>query len=67
MMKQADDEIVEEIRRLRRAHAKSLCYDQERITEDLQRQECESGTRVVQRPPRIPRDPGCPKLPGKVA
>ena len=48
------DEIVEEIRRRREAHAASLDYDLKRITEDLQRQERESGTRVVKRPPRKP-------------
>ncbi len=53
-MNQADDEIVEEIRRRREAHAESLGYDLKRITEDLQRQERESGARVVQRPARKP-------------
>lgn len=48
------DEIVEEIRRYREAHAASLQYDLKRITEDLQRQERESGARVVTRPPRKP-------------
>lgn len=48
------DEIVEAIRRHREAHAASLDYDLERITEDLQRQERESGTRVVKRPSRKP-------------
>ena len=47
-----DDEIVEEIRRRRQAHAESLDYDLKRITKDLQRQEQVSGTPVVQRPPR---------------
>ena len=55
MTNQADDEIVEEIRRRRQAHAEALDYDLKRITEDLQRQEQESGTPVVQRPPREPR------------
>jgi hypothetical protein len=54
MTNQADDEIVEEIRRRRQAHAESLGYDLKRITEDLQRQERQSGTRVVQRPSRKP-------------
>ena len=49
------DEIVEEIRRHREAHAASLDYNLKRITEDLQRQEKESGTEVVTRPPRKPR------------
>ncbi len=48
------DDIVEEIRRHREAHAASLDYDLKRITEDLQRQERESGTRVVSRPSRKP-------------
>jgi hypothetical protein len=47
-----DDEIVEEIRRRRQAHAESLGYDLRRITEDLQRREKESGDPVVERPPR---------------
>lgn len=48
------DEIVEEIRRHREAHAASLDYDLKRITADLQCQEQESGTKVVTRPPRKP-------------
>ena len=54
MTSKVEDEIVEEIRHRRQAHAESLGYDLKRITEDLQRQERESGTRVVQRPPRRP-------------
>ncbi len=54
MTNEMDDEIVEEIRRRRQAHAESLDYDLRRITQDLQRQERESGTPVVQRPPREP-------------
>jgi hypothetical protein len=54
MKNQVDDEIVEEIRRRRAAHAESLDYDLNRIAEDLQREERESGTPVVQRPPRRP-------------
>jgi len=49
-----DDEIVEEIRRHRQAHAASLDYDLKRILKDLQRQERESGRSVVTRPPRKP-------------
>jgi len=55
VMKRADDEIVEKIRRRREAHAESLNYDAKLITEDLQRQERESGAVVVRRPPRKPR------------
>lgn len=54
MTNRIEDEIVEEIRRRRQAHAQSLGYDLKRITEDLQRQERESGARVTQRPPRKP-------------
>ena len=56
MTKMPDDEIVEEIRLRRQAHAQSLGYDLKRITEDLQRQEKDSGVPVVQRPPRTPRE-----------
>lgn len=59
MMSEFDDEIVEEIRRRREAHAESLGYDLKRITEDFQRQERESGTPVVARGPREPQ--GMPK------
>lgn len=54
MTNRLDDEIVEEIQRRRQAHAESLDYDLKRITEDLQRQERESGAQVVKRPPRKP-------------
>jgi hypothetical protein len=54
MTKQADDEIIEEIRRRRQAHAESFDYDLERITKDFQEQERKSGVRVVRRPPRKP-------------
>ena len=48
------DEIIEEIRRYRESHAASLDYDLKRITQDLQRQERESGMRIVERPRRKP-------------
>jgi len=48
------DEIIEEIRRHREAHAASLDYDLTKITEELQRQEIESGRVVVSRRPRGP-------------
>jgi hypothetical protein len=54
MTNPVDDEIVEAIRRVRQAHAESLEYDLKRITKDVQRQERESGTPVVQRPSRKP-------------
>jgi hypothetical protein len=56
-VKQApDDEIVEEVRRRRQAHAESLDLDMRRITEDLQRQEKESGASIVRRSGRKPRE-----------
>ncbi len=55
MTSKIDDEIVEEIRRRRQAHAESLGYDLKRITEDLQRREEECGVPVVDRPARKPR------------
>jgi len=53
-VKSPDDEIVEEIRRQREAHAASMDYDLKRIVHDLQRQEQAFGPDVVTRPPRIP-------------
>jgi len=53
-MNTLDDEIVEEIRRRRQAHAASLDYDLKRSTEALQRQERQSGARLVVRAPRKP-------------
>ena len=54
MTKTIEDELVDEIRRRREAHARSFDYELRRITEDLQRQEQESGTEVVKRPSRRP-------------
>jgi len=48
------DDIVEEIRRRRQAHAESLDYDLKRITADLQRRESESEGLFVERAPRKP-------------
>ena len=55
MTTKSDDEIVDEIRCRRQAHAASLDYDLKRITEDLQREERDSGTPLVNRAPRKPR------------
>lgn len=41
------DPIVEEVRRIREAHAAQFDYDLARIFEDLQRSERESGRQVV--------------------
>ena len=48
------DEIIEEIRRHREAHAASLDYDLKRITRELQQQERDSGRDVVTRAPKKP-------------
>lgn len=52
MTSKIEDEIVEEIRRLRQAHAQSMGYDLKRITEDLQAREKECGVPLVDRRPR---------------
>ena len=49
------DEIVEEIRRHRDAHAAAFDYDIRRIVQDLQRLEREHGRALVTRAPRKPR------------
>jgi hypothetical protein len=54
MKRTARDEIVEEIRHRRHAHAESLGFDLKRIIEDLQRQKLDSGAEVLVRPPRKP-------------
>ena len=54
MTKEADDEIIAEIRHRRQAHAASFGFDLKLIIEDLQRQERESGVEVVERKPREP-------------
>ena len=56
MTSKVNDEIVEEIRCRRQAHAESLGYNLRRITESLQRQETESGAPVVKRPHRKPQE-----------
>lgn len=48
------DEIVEEIRRARDAHAAAFDYDLKRIVQDLQRLEREHGGKMVHRSPRSP-------------
>ena len=49
------DEIVEEIRRHRHAHAESLDFDLKKITKDFQRQQEEAGVSPIRRSPREPR------------
>ena len=49
-----NDEIIKEIRQYREAHAASFDYDIQRIVKDLQRQERESGAKVVYRTSRKP-------------
>ncbi len=55
MTKNLNDEIIEEIRRRREAHAESLGFDLKRIVEDLQRQEREAHASTIERAPRKPR------------
>ena len=49
-----NDPIVEEVRRIRQAHAARFGYDLQAIFEDLKRQERESGHTIVSFPPRRP-------------
>mgnify|MGYP000028135484 CR=1 FL=1 len=56
MTNEREDEIVEEIRRRREAHAAAFDFDLQRIAEDLRRQEKEAGVPLVSRPPREPQD-----------
>jgi len=49
-----NDEIVAEIRRHREAHAASLDYDLQKITQDFQEQERRSRRKIVKREPRAP-------------
>lgn len=58
MKRPIEDQIVEEIRRWREAHARSFDFDVKRIAADLRRQERESGVKVVTRAPRKPRRSG---------
>ena len=48
----ASDEIVEEVRRIRDAYARSFDYDLDAIFEDLQEKERRSGREYVSHPPR---------------
>jgi len=48
-----DDPIVEEIRRIRRAHASKFDNDLSAIVADLRRLERESGRKYVNFPPRL--------------
>ena len=48
-----DDPIVEEIRRIRRAHASKFGNDLSAIVEDIRRLERESGRQYVNFPPRL--------------
>ncbi len=47
-----DDPIVEEVRKVRDAHAARFEYDLQRIFEDIKRQERESGRQYVSFPAR---------------
>lgn len=47
-----EDEIVEEVRRVRQAHAAAHDYDLRRIFDDLKRKEEASGREIVSFPPK---------------
>ena len=47
------DPIVDEVRRHRMEHTRKFGGDLKRICEDLRRIQCESGCRVVRRPPKL--------------
>ena len=51
------DEIVEEVRRVRREYAARFDFDLEAIAEDLRRKDRESGREVVSLPPKLLRGP----------
>ena len=46
------DEIVEDIRAVRRAHAAAFGFDVARIVADLRKKDAASGDRLVSRPPK---------------
>lgn len=48
------DEILEEIHRIREQHAKSFNYDLDAIFEDWQKKQSESGRKIVALPPKQP-------------
>ena len=52
-----EDPIVEELRRVRDAHAARFNYDIEAIAEDIRRSERESGRTYVNYPPRLLKKP----------
>ena len=57
-----DDPIVDEIRRVRHAHASQFGNDISRIVADLRRLECESGREYVNFPPRrLEKEPAAAK------
>ena len=53
-MTNSTDPIIEEIRKIREAHAASFDYDVKRITRDFQEQEKESSRKIVLPPPKPP-------------
>lgn len=44
------DEILEEIHRIREEHAKSFNYDLQAICDDLRKQEATSGRKIISKP-----------------
>ena len=52
-----NDEIVDEVRRVREAYAAEFDYDVRRIADDLRRRERESGREYLCLPPKEPLGP----------
>jgi hypothetical protein len=52
-----NDEIVDEVRRVREAYAAEFDFDFHRIAEDLRRRERESGREYLRLPPKKPAQP----------
>lgn len=55
------DEIVEEVRKVRQEHAARFDYDLDAIVADFKKREQEGAHRVVSFPPRRPRPADAPR------
>ncbi|MGK7905433.1 MAG: hypothetical protein AB4352_29320 [Hormoscilla sp.] len=49
------DEILEEIYKIREEHAKAFNYDLQAICDDLRRKQASSGTQIISKPLKQPR------------
>ena len=50
-----EDEVLEEIYRIREEHAKSFNYDLQAICDDLRKKQAASGRRIISAPLKSPR------------